>query len=388
MPCVFPVVSLKLLKIIEEKDCSYRTVIKNNFYFAVGIISSLLMLVFIVLAIKYTSSEFADITWGAQLQSPYFVYILLIIFSAISLNLFGVFEFGLFFAKLADKQKKETRASHYFFNGALTTVASTPCLAPFFSSAITFAFSAGYFITILVFLFIGLGLASPFLVLSFFPFLKSFLPKPGAWLKEMKVFLGFIMSFVIFWLLTVLENQLQESFSYSLYRLGLVFLALWIYGTYGALYRSKKIRLISRVLSLGIILYAIITTFIAINNERYLQSIPSKDRQKFYLQQKKIFWEKFTPQYYEQLKSEGKKVFVSFTASWCLTCKINEQLVFESKDFFDYINKRGIVCLKADFTDYDKELGAFLTKHNVPGIPFYLFFSSQQGEILFAKYFN
>ena len=381
MPCVFPVVSLKLLKIIEEKDCSYRIVIKNNLYFAFGIISSLLLLVIVVLGVKYSSSEFADITWGAQLQSPYFVYILLVVFSAICLNLFGVFEFGLFFTKFAGRQKKETKGVHYFLNGVLTTIASTPCLAPFFSSAIAFAFSAHYFTTILVFLFIGLGLASPFLVLAFLPFLKHFLPRPGAWLKDVKIILGFVMSFVVLWLITVLEGQLQESFSYSLYMLGILFFSLWIYGYYAALYRGKKTRLIAGFLSLGLIVYVIITTFFAISNERYLQSISSEDRQKFYVQQKQVYWENFSPEYYEQLKKEGKKIFVSFTASWCLSCKVNEQLVFASEEFFNYINQQNIICLKADFTDYNKNLGKFLTQYNASGVPFYLFFSPQRGEV-------
>ncbi len=360
MPCVLPVISLKLFGLIKHQDLGQKKLFIHNLSYSLGVISSLMALALVIAGLKATGEE---IGWGFQLQSPSFVLVMMIILFILSLNLFGLFEFrtpgGAKFGNL----KVDEGYSGDFFSGVLTTILSTPCSAPFLGTALTFAFTSSYEMIFLQFFFIGLGLSLPFLLTAAFPKSLHFLPRPGIWMEKLKYFLGLSLIITIIWLYDVFVSLVD--FDKVSWKLNLLF-TFWFF----AFFFIKKIST-KRWLQLFSLMFPIIFTLMALGN---LPLRPTANE----ITQSEL-WQPWSPESLEELK--GKTVFMDFTAEWCLTCKVNKKLVLDTQSFKDFAKEKNLTLLRADWTKRDDKITQFLLKNNMVGVPAY-FIQLPDGKLI------
>jgi thiol:disulfide interchange protein DsbD len=339
MPCVLPVISLKLFGLIRHRDTSRSRLLSHNLTYTAGVIGTFMALAGIVTAIKISGEE---IGWGFQLQSPAFILIMMIILFVLSLNLFGLFEFVIpGGSKLGSAQTEDSLIGD-FFSGVLTTILSTPCSAPFLGTALTFAFTTSNYTIFLMFFMIGLGLAFPFLMTAFFPAALKLFPRPGAWMEKLKYFLGLSLVLTVIWLYDVFVSLV--NFDVISWKLNLLF-ALWFFAFFFAQKISRH-----RILQGLTFAVPLVLTVMAIQN---LEMRPTTQA----MVKQESNWIPWTE---EKMMAENKVVFVDFTAEWCLTCKVNKKLVLETDGFEELKAKHGFVTMRADWTRRDDNITQFL----------------------------
>ncbi len=359
MPCVLPVISLKLFSLIKYQDSSRKRLLRHNLFFTMGVISTLLALASVVVALKAGGEE---IGWGFQLQSPSFILFMMLLLFIMTMNMFGLFEFktpgG---SKLGSAEVKDSIWGD-FFTGVLTTILSTPCSAPFLGTALTFAFTTSYFTVYLIFVFIGLGISFPFLLTALFPSTLKFLPRPGMWMEKLKYVLGFTLLVTTIWLYDVFVSLVD--FDLISWRVNLLF-ACWFF----LFFFSKKVK--NRFVPATLIVLTLGLTLVAFKDLK-LRSQASAIHAT----------SKWTPWSEAKLTElKGEVVFMDFTAEWCLTCKVNKKLVLETSAFEEMAAREGIKLLRADWTKRDDHITQFLRRHNVVGVPAY-FVQKKDGTIV------
>lgn len=359
MPCVLPVISLKLFSLIKYQESSQRKLIKHNLFFTLGVVSTFIVLATIVVGLKMGGEE---IGWGFQLQSPAFVLFMMLLLFIMTLNLFGLFEFktpgG---AKLGATQTKDSIYGD-FFTGVLTTILSTPCSAPFLGTALTFAFTTNYFTVFLIFIFIGIGLSFPFIMTSLFPSSLRFLPRPGMWMEKLKYILGLSLLITTIWLYDVFVSLVD--FDLVSWRVNLLF-TLWFFLFF--IYQKIKNQFIIGAL----ILLTLGSTFLAFKDIKLKTDTTFAQAAS-----------KWTPWSEGKLSEhKGELVFMDFTAEWCLTCKVNKKLVLDTQAFESLAQKYDLKLLRADWTKRDDHITQFLRRHNVVGVPAY-FVQKKDGSIV------
>jgi thiol:disulfide interchange protein len=361
MPCVLPVISLKLFGLIQHKDYSQKRLLAHNFSYTCGVVATFLILALIIAGLKATGEE---VGWGFQLQSPAFILIMMIILFVMSLNMFGLFEFNTPFGNKIGGTKVEESFLGDFLGGVLTTILSTPCSAPFLGTALTFAFTTSYFMIFVMFTFIGIGLAFPFMITALFPRTLSFLPKPGMWMEKLKYFLGLTLLVTVIWLYDVFVNLVD--FDFMSMKLNVLF-ALWFFAFFFAQKISKN-----RFFKTFFIILPLILTGLTIDG----------------LQMRKVSvmaeakGTPFKPWSEEAMNAEkGKFIFVDFTAAWCLTCKVNKKLVLETDGFEELAKKHQLVLMRADWTRRDDKITQFLKRFNIFGVPAY-FIQKPDGSVV------
>lgn len=362
MPCVLPVISLKLFGLIKNKNLSQKKIFTHNLSYTAGVISTFMVLGAVIAAIKAGGEE---IGWGFQLQSPAFILVMMLVLFILSLNLFGLFEFSTPGGTKIGSQEVKAGASGDFLSGILTTILATPCSAPFLGTALTFAFTTSTINIFLMFFFIGLGLASPFLLTAAFPATLNIFPRPGAWMEKLKYFLGLSLVITTIWLYDVFVSLV--NFDVISWRLNLLF-ALWFFAIFAAQKISK-----SRPLQILFFALPIAMTVLAIQN---LEMKPSGSVTSIKAQTQ---WKPWSESKLEAEK--GKFVFLDFTAEWCLTCKVNKKLVLETDSFEAVSKKHDVVLLRADWTKRDDNITQFLKRYNVVGVPAY-FIQKKDGSIV------
>jgi thiol:disulfide interchange protein DsbD len=372
MPCVLPVISLKMMSFVKMSGQARSVTFKHGLIFSLGVLISFWILATILIVLQ---SYGQSMGWGFQLQEPLFVAVLAAILLIFALSLFGVFEFGTFFASWAgqaesDVQNKTEKPESLwgsFFSGVLATAVATPCTGPFLGSAIGFAMTLSPFLSLLVFTSLGLGMASPYLLLSAYPQLIRFLPKPGAWMVGFKEFLGFCMLATVLWLLWVFAAQTSTAALFS-YLVGALFVALacWVYGRWGTPFNSRNSRYMSYVATF--LLFACGTTII-------FNSAMGPDTQEIALNEKgpKTDWQVFSPEKVQELRNQGIPVLVDFTARWCLICQTNH-MVLSTKEVSSKLKEMGIVKMEADWTKRDPVITEELRKYGRNGVPLYLIY--------------
>ena len=367
MPCVLPVISIKLFGLVKYKNESHKMILKHNFFYTLGILFTFAVLATIVLSLKSIGSQ---VGWGFQLQSPTFVAIMVIALFIFALNLFGMFEFktpgG---AKLGGMQLNEGLTGD-FLSGVLATVLSTPCSAPFLGTALTFAFSSPPMEIYLIFLMIGLGLAFPFILTAIYPALVSFIPKPGNWMNTVKKLLGVTLILTAIWLLDV-YNALIDGSS-QLIKLGTILVFIFV----GFMLSKKKEKWIagaSFLAALGLFVN-IATTKVVMSTEPQTALIRDK-------QAKGLDWQPWSEKAMDDLKASGQVVFIDFTAKWCFTCKVNEKLVLDTDTFKTFVAQNNVKLLIGDWTKRDEIIGSFLRKNGMVGVPAY-FVQKKDGTLV------
>lgn len=372
MPCVLPVISFKVLSFVKMSGQNRLLVLKHGMMFTLGVLVSFWALAIAMLVLQVYGKS---VGWGFQLQEPIFVVILATGLMIFALSLFGIFEFGTFFASLAGQAQanpgtKKEGLSGSFFSGVLATAVATPCTGPFLGSAIGFAVTLPPVYALLVFTCLGLGMAFPYLLLSFFPSLLAFLPKPGNWMVTFKELMGFMMMATVLWLLWVYSAQTSSmALLMVLFAFLLITLGFWAYGRWGTLINSKRTRFLSGAFALTCLMVGCYTVYLS-------ASLPPETSIASYENGE---WEPFSAERVAELQKQGVPVFIDFTAKWCLICQTNH-LVLSMEKVENKFQELGVVKMKADWTSNDEEITKVLRQFGRNGVPLYLLYGASEGS--------
>ncbi|MGB8275208.1 MAG: protein-disulfide reductase DsbD domain-containing protein [Alphaproteobacteria bacterium] len=352
MPCVLPVLSIKLLKVVGQAGRELADVRKSFLASSAGILFSFLVLAAIAVLLKAAGMS---VGWGMQFQYPAFLAAMVAILTLFAANLWGLFEITLPRA-LADRFGTE-RPGHTlggsFLTGAFVTVLATPCTAPFLGTAVGFALSRGPTEIFAVFAALGLGLALPYVGIAVVPGIVRFMPRPGAWMVTLRRVLGFALAATALWLLSVLRTQVGQGAA-------LAMLALMVAMT-GLLWVASRRPAVAKAAGIAAALLAIGSVFVPGRFEYEGQgTAPVADG----------YWQPFDRAAIAGLVASGKVVLVDVTADWCLTCKVNEALVLKSRRVSDELSRARVVAMRADWTHQDDAVAAYLASFGRFGIPF------------------
>jgi thiol:disulfide interchange protein len=358
---VFPVLSIKLLSFVGHGGAGDREVRAQGWAYSFGILASFWVLVGALLGLRLGGEQLG---WGFQLQSPGFLIFLAGLLFIFGLNLAGVFELGSSFMGVGSKLASRGGLWGAFFTGVLATVVATPCTAPFMGTAIGFALAQPAWVAILIFTALAIGLALPYLLLSHFTGFVAILPRPGRWMETFKQFMAFPIFATVLWLVWVFGLQTGTS---SMFRLliGLLGLGLgaWAIGRWG----GKRAALFA-----GIAIWILSMAFVY-SGKRELQSEPVSNGPAMGIQ-----WEKFSPEKVAEYRAQGKAVFVDFTAAWCVSCQVNELMVFRSQEVVKKFRELGVVMMKGDWTSHDPVITQTLESFGKSGVPVYVLYSGKK----------
>jgi len=372
MPCVLPVISLKIFGFIQHAGQSRQKILRSGIAFAGGIFAWFIGLALLLIVLKAAGRE---ITWGGfQFTNPYFVLALSVIVLVFALDLFGVFEISLP-QSVTRRLLSSTSGQHEaasFFQGLFATVLATPCTAPFLGTALGFAFAQSPAIILLMFVAIAAGMSAPYLLLCAQPAWLRFLPKPGPWMLHVKQFMGFLLLATLLFLLYVLGAQrgLEGAIWASCFLL-IISIACWMKGAFVLPTASVAKRTI--VLALMFVL-VLASGIYFIGGKFRSANVASADSRL------RGDWQAFTPERLQAELDEGHSVFVDFTAAWCLTCKFNEANVLESNAVREAFQRHAIVKLKADWTSGDPVITKLLQRFGRPGVPLYVLYPGKSEE--------
>ena len=369
MPCVFPVLSIKAIGLVEQAKKHPAAVRAKGLVFAAGVIVSMLCLAGTLLAFRAGGEQMG---WGFQLQSPLFVTLLVYLLLAVGLNLSGVFEFGGGLAGIGDglTQGESFRAS--FFTGVLTTLVATPCTAPYMAVAVGAALSQPPFIALCIFAALGFGLALPFLLLSFAPWMRSALPKPGAWMDTLKQLFAFPIYASAAWLLWVLAQQTSPfGLGAALAGAILIALAAWAYQ------KSKSSSHTARVAALLTATVAVLlAVMLPVRFADVAAATPGASAGGAHSAGE---WQPYDAAEVAKLTAAGRPLLVNFTASWCLTCLVNERNAFSDSAVQEIFRSKGVTLMKGDWTNRDPAITKALAAFGRAGVPLYVVYNSKPG---------
>lgn len=370
MPCVLPVISLKILGFVKQSQDDPGRVRKLGLIYGLGVIVSFLVLAALVIGVQEAGKS---ASWGMQFQNPQFLVVLTILVTLVALNLFGVFEVTMNSSVMgaAGQLASQKGASGAFFNGVLATILATPCTAPFLGVALGFAFAQSALVILLVFITIALGLAFPYVLLSWQPKWLKFLPKPGAWMERFKILMGFPMVATAFWLFSLTAGHFGRS---GVLWLGLllvfVALAAYIFGEF--VQRGSKHRGISgaiaAVLLFGSLAYVLEGQLKWRSPERTGTTATTLESKVG------IAWKAWSPAAMSEARKSGKPVFVDFTADWCVTCQANKKTSIEITSVKEKLNAIGAISFLGDYTYEDAAIAAELKKYGRAGVPLVVVF--------------
>jgi thiol:disulfide interchange protein/DsbC/DsbD-like thiol-disulfide interchange protein len=369
MPCVLPVLSLKVFSLMRHAGENPRAAWIQGVAFTAGVVISFWVLAGLLLVFRAAGNQFG---WGFQMQSSGFVLALIFIFFLLALNLFGVFEFG---TSLVGVDAKATNhlggLLSSFLNGALATVAATPCTAPSMGWALGFAAQQPPFVALLIFTFLALGMATPYLLLTIFPGALRFVPKPGAWMEALKQFMGFLLMATVIFLVYVFGALVgQDQVPWLLMVLLLAGVSAWIYGRWGTPGHSRDVGIAAIISSLVILYYSIDWGI-----DLAFVAPPPPPAVSHAAGQEEFAWQPWSPVAVDAELAKGRPVFVDFTAAWCLSCKVNERLALDTDSVRAAFVKKNVALFRADWTHSDPEISKTLRQFNRDGVPLYLLYS-------------
>ena len=375
MPCVLPVLSLKILGMVKQAGETSRERLKHGALFTLGVVASFWVLAGIMILLQAGGEQLG---WGFQLQSPSFVLVLSIFLFLFGLSMFGVFEIGTSLTGVGYGVAGGSSYTSSLVSGVLATTVATPCTAPFMGSALGFTLGAPAYVAFLVFTFVGLGMAAPYLLLTTIPALLKFIPRPGAWMESMKQFMGFLLMATVLWLIWVLSLQTGAD-GVVILLAALLFVALggWVFGRWGNIAKEKPTRRIAQVIALVAIAGGLFFS---------LTSIKAKGPETAGVhRQGSIEWLTYTPELVEGLKAEGRTVFLDFTAAWCLSCQVNEKVAFSSEEVQNEFARRGIATVRADWTTHDETITKALATFGRNSVPLYVLYAPGKDPVLLPE---
>lgn len=355
MPCVFPVIGLKILSFAKDAQKTRKTALINAAFYSVGIIISFCALAGILTWLKSLGNSLG---WGFQLQEPLFVAFLILLFFAMGLAFAGVFELGASLSSLGNLTSQKDGKGAAFFSGVLAVLVASPCTAPFMGSAlgVALASNASMSATFSIFISIGLGMAFPYVLLSAVPRLARRIPKPGAWMETFKQFLAFPLFATAIWLVWVfLKERNADALMQMLFSALILAFALWIFGKYSPPVNSRKKRMFAFT-SLAIL--GAVSVALAVKSATF--KLPETLAAQNHSIESQI----------EELRKSGKIVYADFTASWCITCIANKKAVLHTKKIEDFFKENNVALLTFDWTNKNAQIGEFLKKFGRSGVPF------------------
>ena len=327
MPCVLPVISIKILSFVQQAGEDRKRILHLGLAFAAGIV-----VVFVVLAFLAVNLQ---LSWGEQFQSQGFLITMIGVVFAFSLSMFGVYELGVpaGVGQLAAGPPREGLGDA-FFKGMLATVLATPCSGPFLGSTLTWTLSQPATVIFAVFLSLGLGMAAPYVVLTANPKLLKVVPKPGPWMDTFKHAMGFVLLITVVYLMISLR---QDMLLFTIAFLVTVAFGCWWWGRFSLRARSKGRRWLTLATALLLIALGARVSFVEF-------------RGIFLVADDEHGWVDFEPDVFQAALDDGRSVFVDFTANWCPNCKANEKLVYDSEAVRAALESKGVLMLKADIT--------------------------------------
>jgi thiol:disulfide interchange protein DsbD len=364
MPCVLPVIALKILGFVSEAKSEPRRVRALGLIYALGVLFSFLVLAGIIIGVKAAGNQ---IGWGFQFGNPIFLVCLITLVTLVALNLFGVFEVTLGGRALntAGELASKHGAAGAFFNGVLATALATPCTAPFLGASLGFAFAQNAATIIFIFLAAGLGLAAPYVLLSWNPAWLKFLPKPGAWMEKFKIAMGFPMLATVVWLLYIATGTYGKDVAWLGGFLVVVALAAWIFGEF--IQRGRTGKFLA-----GIIVLLLLAGDYVLILEKTLNWRAPMIETLAGNSDDKIDWQPWSPAAVAQARAGGHPVIVDFTADWCLTCQVNKKTSIEIPSVEKKLKDLNFVTLVGDYTHTPANITAELTRYQRAGVPLVL----------------
>lgn len=362
MPCVLPVISLKIFGFVKQAGQDRRHIFRSGVLFVAGIFAWFIGLALLLIVLKAAGHQ---ITWALQFTNPYFVLSLAALVTTFALNLLGVFEISPpeTAMRLVGSVAREGDAGS-FFHGVFATVLATPCTAPFLGTALGFAFAQSPLIILSMFVAIAAGMSVPYLLLSAQPAWLRFLPKPGPWMERVKEFMGFLLLATLLFLLYVLGAQRgYEALIWAACFLLALGLACWLKGAFIVPTASTAQRAIVTALMILLVVVSAIYFIGGKFRSTSVAAAPSSIQQRLATE-----------------LAQGHPVFVDFTAAWCITCKFNEKTVLDSADVREAFQRHGVTKLVADWTNGDPEITKLLQHFGRPGVPLYVLYPGRSGE--------
>lgn len=357
MPCVLPVLAFKIMRFVKESKESRSKVFKLGLAYAGGTIATCMSLAAIVIVAQLLG---ASVGWGFQFQQPLFVLGLATLVTVMSLGMFGLFMVQVSVGNGISKLSQNDGYAGAFFTGVLATVLSTPCTAPFLGTAVGFAFAEAWWVILLIFFTVGLGLAAPYLVLTSNPGWMKYIPKPGAWMEHLKEAMAFTLMGSVVWLLYIIGQQTgSEGLIATLIFLLAASFSSWLVGRF-TMYETRKVRKYG-IWAVALAIPAVIFCWQVL--PAFSTKAPASDHTTY------------SQAAVDKALSEGKVVFVDFTAAWCLTCQVNEKNVLNDTEVKEAMERQNVVFLKGDWTNGDAEITAALKSHKRSGVPLYLVYS-------------
>jgi thiol:disulfide interchange protein DsbD len=377
MPCVFPVLFLKGLSLVQSSSQERGHLRRHGLVYAAGILVSFWIIVAVLLAVRAGGSH---VGWGFQLQSPVFIAVLASFMFFFALSLAGLFDMGLSLTSVGGELAQKQGYAGSFFTGVLATVVATPCAAPFMGTAIGFALTQTAGVTFAVFTALALGLAAPYLLLSWQPAWVRLLPKPGAWMEVLKQFTSlFLFGTAI--LLAWVYGQLYAP-GEGVNQVGLLlgcFLILaiagWALGRWPAKWSSRIAALVLIALGLAIPLSQ------ARGAKRAgTETASAAPAGGFATNGTEVVWQPYSEQAVDAARAAGHPVFIDFTAAWCLSCQVNERLYLKSAEVESALLKSNVVTMRADWTNEDPAITAKLASVGRATVPTYVMYPAAAGR--------
>jgi thiol:disulfide interchange protein len=355
MPCVFPVLGIKVMGVVSHAGGDRRNVAMHGLMYTVGVLISFWALAGVLMLLRAGGHELA---WGFQLQSAAFVFGLAVVMLIFALSLSGVFEFGTRIMGAGSQVMAGHGLGSSFFAGALATLVATPCSAPLLAPALGVALVVSAIASFFIFSAIALGLALPYLLLSLFPRAVALLPRPGRWMETFKQLMAFPLYATVGYFIWILAGQTSDNgLLMALLGLTLIAMAVWLHGR-----NSQRPSNVSRV-PMSFVLSAVL--FIA----GLYMGWPVRTAES-----SEVTWEPWSAERVDELRTDGRPIYVDFTARWCATCQVNKKVVFTSAAVKEYLRMHRVATLKADWTNSDPKITAELEKWHRAAVPFDLIY--------------
>ena len=368
MPCVFPVISLKALSLIRHHDKPAQARAEGLAFLA-GVVVTMLLLVGVLLLARSGGSA---VGWGFQLQSPLVIALLILVMLLSALNLFGLFEVGMSVQRVGEVGSGRGGLTGSALTGALAIIVATPCSAPFMASAVGYALTQPPAVSVVIFIALALGFAAPFTLVSFFPILARVLPKPGTWMVTLKHALAFPMLGAVAWLVWVLERQAGSAALAAI--LGcclLVSFAAWLYGM------AQKRRMMGQrhwALHIATALFVLLAVPPLTNLKASADEAGSAEASEAAAA---VAW---SPANVDAIKGQGKPILVNFTASWCITCQVNDRTSLSTQAVKAAMARTDTIYMVADSTKYNPDVEQALSDFGRGGLPLYVVYPADGGK--------
>jgi thiol:disulfide interchange protein DsbD len=367
MPCVFPVLSIKVLSFMEHAQHDKSKVQMHGLLFSVGVIVSFWILAAIMLALRAGGQQLG---WGFQLQSPHFIASMIVVFFALGVIFLSDFAVGQAIQSLAGGMNLPTSYLGSFLNGALATAVATPCTAPFMSTSLAATLTLPAHLGFLIFTALGVGMSAPYLILSFRPSLLQLLPRPGLWMESFKQLMAFPLLITAVWLLRIFARQMGASLSALaplmdvLWAIVALSFGLWLLMR-AAHCKQQTMRTLMRIIAVAACTATVLFTLRAAS----LPITQTLNEGEAVTDAYGLSWEPYSEAKVAELASAGRSIYLDFTADWCITCHANKLVVFSSQEVRNLLEQKKVALLRADWTAQNKSITEALAKYGRNGVP-------------------